>query len=152
MAKRQYVIIDRPDVNVRHERTVFILLPNGTNIPINPQKEIEFHTHVWLRDRVGCIVSMADGFQSVGVQIAMRTNRNNISKCEFHVRCHPSVPIYWFLGYALAQNRWEHIKRVIQVIPVAQRFHIYESSALEFMGRRLGQQADLIAPVGLLVR
>lgn len=152
MAKRTYTIIDRPDMNPRHERTVFILLPTGPTVPINPKREIEHYTHVWLKDRIGCVVGMADGFQSAGVQIAMRTNRNGILKCEFHRQCHPSVPIYWFLGYALAQSRWEHIKRVIQMIPWDKRFDIYEDSALEFMGRRLGQQADLIAPVGLLVR
>lgn len=152
MAKRQYVIIDRREANLRYERRVFIIPPNGRELRIDPRQEIEVLTLAYLGNRDGCVIGMADGFQSAGVKIAITNCRYGFPAREFHVRCHPSVPIYWFLGYALAQNRWEHIKRVVQVIPVAQRFHIYESSALEFMGRRLGQQADLIAPVGLLVR
>ncbi len=150
---RRHTTFWREDTNLRYERRININPPppGAQSYSIDPRQEIELRTLTCLFDRTGCVVSMADGFQSAGMMVEMHTNVCGIRKRYFHMQRYSSVPIYWFLGYALAQNRWGHIKRLLGKLPhTVDKFRIYEDSAHEYMGSRRGQPADLIAPLGLI--
>ena len=149
---RAYTVIWRPDEKPWEERRVHILPPGGHNYAIDPRQEIELRTCVILPDRKGCVVSMADGFQAAGMRVQMRSNRNGIRTHAWHVQRFEPVAIYWFLGYCLAQNRWGRIKRVLEMLPVVDRFTVYQDSAYEFFSRRRGKPADLVAPLGIFLK
>lgn len=147
---RAYTVFWRPDEKPWEERRIHILPPGGHNYAIDPRQEIELHTYVILPDRTGCVISMADGFQAAGMRVQMRLNRYGVRTQVWHIQRYEPVAIYWFLGYCLAQNRWGHIKRALGMLPVQDRFRIYQDSTYEYFYHRRGKTADLIVPLSVL--
>lgn len=149
---RKYTVIWRPDEKRWEERQVHILPPGGHNYAIDPRREIELRTCVILPDRKACVISMADGFQAAGMRVQIRSNRYGVRTQEWHIQRFEPVAIYWFLGYALAQQRWGRITRVLGMLSVQNRFNIYQDSAYEYFYHRRGKPADLVAPLEYFIK
>jgi len=148
---RRHTIIDRLDHDTRNERRVTVMFPRFI-LCIDPRAEVEMMTLTAMRDRTGCVLSLADGIKDgSGQPVLIRNHHGGVRQQSWHENPHATIPVYWFLGYMLVQNRWGHIKRVLQLLPTQDRYRIYEQSALEYMGPRRGQLADLIAPLGLVL-
>lgn len=152
---RKEVVVPRQKVTIqrarelRYERSVVVNFPTRPPLTIDPQDEL-FRVTGCNASRSGCVVSMADGFQSAGYEVTVVTYFYDSMQRHPHSNRFPTVYLYWLLGYALAYRTWDNLKAELRRVPAQKRFEVLEATAEYYYACR-HEPRKLMAPISLLL-
>lgn len=142
--------------DLKRERKVYVNLPDGKSYGIDPQLEIMYATGAWI-SRQACVLSMADGMILAGTNVHFGIytpdrHRYKYTRIKHLLRPNP-VPVYAFLGFALANDLWHTCYKLwIQSVPHEKRFAVLEYNAIRLFTEPTSAFAfQLTAPLHLLV-